>query len=57
MLFYEMPKDKADAKVMLDFMHWALTDGQKYCADLGYAPLPSSVVTLEEAALGKIQTS
>jgi phosphate transport system substrate-binding protein len=56
-LFYEQPKDKAAAKVMVDFMHWALTDGQKYCADLGYAPLPSNVVTLEQAALDKIQVS
>ena len=26
---------------MVDFMKWALTDGQKYCAELGYAPLPA----------------
>jgi hypothetical protein len=38
-------------------MHWALTDGQTYCADLGYAPLPSNVVMLEQAALDKIQAS
>ena len=25
---------------MVDFVKWALTDGQKYCAELGYAPLP-----------------
>ena len=55
MLFYENPKDKATAKVMVDFMKWALADGQKYCADLGYAPLPASVVKLELAALGKIK--
>src|SRR5947199_758273 len=53
-LMYENPKDKAAGKAMLDFMHWALTDGQKYCADLGYAPLPANVVTLEQAALEKI---
>ena len=29
---------------MVDFMKWALTDGQKFAADLGYAPLPQSVV-------------
>jgi phosphate transport system substrate-binding protein len=56
-LLYEHPADKASAKAMLDFMHWALTDGQTYCADLGYAPLPDSVVTLEEAALQKIAVS
>jgi phosphate transport system substrate-binding protein len=55
LLLYENPKDKAKSKLMLDFMHWALTDGQKYCAELGYAPLPASVVKMETAALGKIK--
>jgi phosphate transport system substrate-binding protein len=55
LLFYENPTDKAKAKVMVDFMKWALSEGQKYCADLGYAPLPASVVKLEIAALAKIK--
>jgi len=55
MLFYENPKDKARAKVMVDFFKWALTDGQKYCAGLGYAPLPKEIVALEMKALGKIK--
>ena len=57
MLLYENPKDKAQAKLINDFMKWALTDGQKYCADLGYAPLPQPVVKMETTALGKIKTS
>ncbi|HZR22725.1 MAG TPA: phosphate ABC transporter substrate-binding protein PstS [Vicinamibacterales bacterium] len=57
LLLYENPKDKAMAKTMVDFVKWALTDGQKYCADLGYAPLPADVVKLEMAALAKIKTS
>jgi phosphate transport system substrate-binding protein len=56
-LLYQNPTDKASAKAMVDLMHWALSDGQKYCADLGYAPLPDSVVKLEEAALQKIAVS
>src|SRR5712671_6144699 len=44
LLLYENPKDKAQAKVMLDFMNWALTEGQKFAAPLGYAPLPDPVV-------------
>jgi hypothetical protein len=36
-------------------MKWALIDGQKYCADLGYAPLPPAVVKLEMQALAKIK--
>ncbi len=30
LLLYENPKDKAQAKTMVDFMKWALTDGQKF---------------------------
>jgi len=40
---------------MVDFMKWALTDGQKFAGDLGYAPLPQTVVSLEDAALKKIK--
>jgi phosphate transport system substrate-binding protein len=51
LLLYENPKDKAQGRMMSDFMKWALTDGQKYCAALGYAPLPPNVVKMELAAL------
>ena len=57
LLLYENAKDKAQAKTMVDFVKWALADGQKYCADLGYAPLPEAVVKLELAALAKIKIS
>src|SRR6266498_2014637 len=55
LLFYENPKDKKRARIMVDFMNWALHDGQKYCADLGYAPLPEEVVAMETEALKKIR--
>jgi len=57
LLLYEGPKDKVQAKAMVDFVKWALTDGQKYCAELGYAPLPEAVVKLEMAALAKVKIS
>jgi phosphate transport system substrate-binding protein len=57
LLLYESPKDKNQAKTMVDFTKWALTDGQKFCAELGYAPLPEAVVKLEMAALAKIKVS
>ena len=41
--------------MMVDFMKWALTDGQKFAPDLGYAPLPADVVKLEMAALARDQ--
>jgi len=55
LLLYENPTDKSQAQAMVDFMKWALTDGQKYSAELGYAPLPASVVQLETAALARIK--
>ncbi len=55
MLFYENPKNKQMAKTMVEFMKWALGDGQKFCEGLGYAPLPPSVVKLELEALKKIK--
>jgi phosphate transport system substrate-binding protein len=57
MIFYETPKDKERGKAMVEFMKWALTDGQKYATSLGYAPLPAPVVKQATAALGKIKTS
>ena len=57
LLFYENPKDKAQAKVMTDFLKWALTDGQKFAGELGYASVPPEVVTRELAALETIKVS
>jgi phosphate transport system substrate-binding protein len=56
LLMYEDPADKAQAKVMVEFMKWALADGQKFAAPLGYAPLPKAVVDLEMALLQKVKT-
>ncbi len=57
LLLYENPKDKTQSKTMVDFLKWALADGQKFAPDLGYAPLPADVVKLEMAALPKVKTS
>ncbi len=56
LLLFESPGDKAKAKTMVEFMQWALGPvGQKFAADLGYAPLPAQVVKLELEALKKIK--
>jgi phosphate transport system substrate-binding protein len=57
LLLYENAKDKAMAKTMVEFLKWALSDGQKFAPDLGYAPLPQDVIKLELAALAKVKTS
>jgi len=56
LLLYENAKDKNQAKVMVDFLKWALSDGQKLAGPLGYAPLPAEVVKLELAQLAKVKT-
>ena len=38
LLLYENPKDKAQSKAMVEFVKWALSDGQKFAPELGYAP-------------------
>ena len=55
LLLYEAPQDKAQGKVMVDFLKWAMADGQKHARDLGYAPLPSNIVALVLKAIEKIR--
>src|SRR6266853_6530173 len=57
LLLYEKPQDKARGKAMVDFVTWALTDGQKSAGEMGYAPLPSAVIEREKVALQKINVS
>jgi len=42
-------------KTITDFLRWMMTDGQKYCEALAYAPLPKPVVAKEMKAISKIQ--
>jgi phosphate transport system substrate-binding protein len=57
LLLYENPKDKAQSKAMVEFVKWALSEGQKFAPELGYAPLPAEVVKMELAALVKVRVS
>ena len=54
-LLNQNPTDKVRGRIMVEFMKWALTDGQKEAPPLHYAPLPKEVVDREMKALGKIQ--
>lgn len=56
LLVFQESRDRQRARILVDFLKWALTDGQKYCAGLGYAPLPDSVVRREMEALKIIAT-
>lgn len=43
-LVYQKQKDPIRGEKLVKFLKWALTDGQKYCAELHYAPLPKNLV-------------
>jgi phosphate transport system substrate-binding protein len=47
--------DPAKKKAILAFLHWMLTDGQKFAGGLGYAPLPKEVVAREEKQIALIK--
>jgi phosphate transport system substrate-binding protein len=57
LLLYQNPSDTQRSRLMVDFAKWALSEGQKYAADLGYAPVPDAVIQRELAALGTIKVS
>jgi phosphate transport system substrate-binding protein len=39
------------AQNLVDFINWAITDGQQFAPDLGYVPLPEQVVQLNQETL------
>ena len=55
LLFFESPRDRQRAAIMKAFVRWALSDGQTFASSLGYAPLPSEVVSLEMDALNRMK--
>ena len=55
LLLYKQPPDKAQGRVLVDFVTWALTDGQKFAQEMGYAPLPKSVIDMEMRALQEVE--
>ena len=55
LLLYKQPQDKAQGRVLVEFVKWALVDGQKFARELGYAPLPQPVVDMEMKTLQGIE--
>lgn len=53
-LVYKNQTDKIKGKKIVEFLRWAITEGQKYSADLLYAPLPKSMVNKIEAKINQI---
>jgi phosphate transport system substrate-binding protein len=57
LLLYKDAAEPARAKAMVDFVNWAITDGQVHASEMGYAPLPPALVERERSALQTVKTS
>lgn len=53
-LVYRNQVDGAKGKALVDFLWWAVHEGEKYVVDLHYAPLPKELVEKVEAKLSSI---
>lgn len=47
--------DAKKKEVMVQFLKWMTKDGQKFAADLGFAPLPKEVAAKVDAAIAQIK--
>lgn len=54
-LLYKDQTDAAKGKALVEFLWWAIHDGQKLAAPLDYAPLPKPVVARVEAELKTVK--
>ena len=54
-LAYEKGSDAAKQKGIVDFFTWSLNNGQKMAEELGFVPLPPSVVKMVEAEMKNIK--
>jgi phosphate transport system substrate-binding protein len=55
LLVYRQQTDKAKGQQIIDFLKWALHDGQQYAPALQYAPLPDSIIALEDKQVREIR--
>jgi phosphate transport system substrate-binding protein len=55
MLAYEKGANATKQKAVVDFFTWSLKNGQKMAEELGFVPLPASVVKMVEAEMKNIK--
>jgi phosphate transport system substrate-binding protein len=55
LLLYESPGDRRRSRLMVEFLEWALADGQKLAPELGYAPLPEAILPQVRDAVRRIK--
>jgi len=54
-LLYQNQTDAAKGKKLVDFLRWALHDGQAAAGRLDYAPLPKNIVTILDKRLTTVK--
>jgi phosphate transport system substrate-binding protein len=54
LLVYQYVTDAAKEKKLVDFLNWAMTDGEKLAASLNYAPLPANIVAMVQKRIAMI---
>ena len=54
LLIPEQAKDPKKGKILVDFLNWMVTDGQKMTNQLSYAPLPANVAEKVKAAIKQV---
>jgi phosphate transport system substrate-binding protein len=55
LLVYETQTDAAKGKKLVDFIKWAIHDGEKDAAALDYGPLPKSVIAMLDKRLAIVK--
>jgi phosphate transport system substrate-binding protein len=55
LLVYKQQRDPVKGKKLVDFLRWALSDGEKEATTLDYAPLPASMATQLKARIDSIK--
>jgi phosphate transport system substrate-binding protein len=54
LLVYKEQQDQSKGKALVDFLWWAIHDGQPLAQELLYAPLPAEVVQKAEQKINSI---
>jgi len=54
LLVYQHQTDAVKGKKLVDFLNWAMTEGEKSAPTLDYAPLPTEMVTSVKAKIATI---
>jgi phosphate transport system substrate-binding protein len=55
LLIYKQMDDHVKGAAIVNFIKWAVTDGQKFAQDLDYAPLPVNVVQMIQKKLDQVK--